>query len=46
MRTSSSKRPAAARGVDPEVLINAVGRVVVRDGLINAVLDDLPTRSR
>jgi hypothetical protein len=25
-----------------EVLLNAIGRVVVRDGLINAVLDDLP----
>jgi len=39
------ERAAAARGLEPEVLLNAIGRVVVRDGLINAVLDDLPMSS-
>jgi hypothetical protein len=34
---------AAARGLNPEVLLNSIGRVVVRDGLINAVLDDMPS---
>ena len=37
------ERAAAVRGVNPEVLLNAIDRVVVRDGLINAVLDDLPS---
>jgi hypothetical protein len=27
--------------LDPEVLPNSIGRVVVRDSLINTVLDDL-----
>ena len=36
------ERAAAVRGLEPEVLLNAVGRVVVRDHLINAVLDGLP----
>jgi hypothetical protein len=35
------ERAAAVRGIDPEVLPYSIGRVVVRDGLINAVLDDL-----
>jgi hypothetical protein len=39
------ERAAAARGLDPEVLLNSIGRVVVCDGLINAVLDDLPMSS-
>jgi hypothetical protein len=34
------ERAAAARGLDPEVLLNSIGRVVVRDDLIDAVLDD------
>jgi hypothetical protein len=36
------ERAAAARGLGPETLLNSIGRVVVRDGLINAVLDDSP----
>jgi hypothetical protein len=36
------ERAAAARGLEPEVLLNSIGRVVVRDGLIDAVLDDWP----
>ena len=39
------ERAAAARGLDPEVLLNSIGRAVVCDGLINAVLDDLPMSS-
>jgi len=39
------ERAAAVRGLKPEVLLNSIGRVVVRDGLINAVLDDLPMSS-
>jgi hypothetical protein len=37
------ERAAAARGPNPKVLLNSIGRVVVRDGLINAVLDDMPS---
>jgi hypothetical protein len=36
-------RAAAVRGLDPEVLLATIGRVVVHDRLIDAVLDDLPT---
>jgi hypothetical protein len=36
------KRAAAVRGLAPEVLLNSISRVVLADGLINAVLDDLP----
>jgi hypothetical protein len=36
------ERAAAARGPNPEVLLNSIGRVV-RDGVINAVLDDMPS---
>jgi hypothetical protein len=39
------ERAAKECGLDPEVLLGAIGRVVVRDGLINAVLDDLPAPS-
>jgi hypothetical protein len=35
------ERAAAVRGLDPEVLLNSIGRVVVRDRLIDAVLDDI-----
>jgi hypothetical protein len=34
---------AAARGLKPEVLLNAIGRVVVGENLITAVLDDMPS---
>jgi hypothetical protein len=34
------ERAAAERKLSPEVVLNAIGRVVVSDGLINAVLDD------
>jgi hypothetical protein len=33
---------AAARGLSLEVLLNSIGRVVIADGLIDAVLDDPP----
>jgi hypothetical protein len=36
---------AAARGLSSEVLLNSIGRVVLADGLIDAVLDDLPASS-
>ena len=36
------ERAAAARGLEPEVPLNSIGRVVVRDSLIDAVLDDRP----
>ena len=39
------ERAAAARGLSSEVLLNSIGRVVVADGLIDAVLDDLPASS-
>ena len=34
------ERAAAVRGLEPETLLNGVGRIIVRDGLIDAVLDD------
>jgi|AmaraimetFIIA100_FD_contig_41_5086740_length_661_multi_3_in_0_out_0_1 hypothetical protein len=37
------ERAAAERKLAPEALLSAIGRVVVRDGLINAGLDDLPS---
>jgi hypothetical protein len=39
------ERAAAARGLSSEVLLNSISRVVVADGLIDAVLDDLPATS-
>ena len=39
------ERAAAVRGLNPEVLLNRISRIVLRDRLIDAVIDDLPTSS-
>jgi hypothetical protein len=36
------ERAAAVRNLAPEVLLSAIGRTVVHDDLIDAVLDDQP----
>jgi hypothetical protein len=38
------ERAAAVRGLDPEVLLNAIGRVVVRERLLDAVLSTICRR--